>query len=188
MKNNLQTVSALLRLQSRRVEDPVASAALAEAVRRVASIAIVHETLSGSSAEVVLFDEVYDRIVHNAIELSSRPITLSKVGEFGSFDSKVATPLALVITELIHNSLEHGLESSGDTLSVEVSHSDNECLVVVSDNGVGLPEGFNLESSASLGLQIVRTLTENELKGSIKLTRVGLSTQAALNFPTTGKA
>jgi two-component sensor histidine kinase len=188
VKNNLQTVSALLRLQSRRVEDPVASAALAEAVRRVASIAIVHETLSGSSAEVVLFDEVYDRIVHNAIELSSRPITLTKVGEFGSFDSKVATPLSLVITELIHNSLEHGLESSGDTLSVEVSHLDNECLVVVSDNGVGLPEGFNLESSASLGLQIVRTLTENELKGSIKLTRVGLSTQAALNFPTTGKA
>ena len=188
VKNNLQTVSALLRLQSRRVEDPVASAALAEAVRRVASIAIVHETLSGSSAEVVLFDEVYDRIVHNAIELSSRPITLSKVGEFGSFDSKVATPLALVITELIHNSLEHGLEHSGDSLSIEISHGEDECLVVVSDNGVGLPDGFNLENSSNLGLQIVRTLTENELKGSIKLTRVGDATQAALRFPTVGKA
>jgi len=183
VKNNLQTVSALLRLQSRRVEDPVAAAALAEAVRRVASIAIVHETLSATSAEAVLFDEVYDRIVHNAIELSSRPIALSKSGEFGNFDSKIATPLALVITELIHNSLEHGLESSGDSLHVEVQRSEQSCHVIVSDNGVGLPEGFDLESSSNLGLQIVRTLTENELKGSIKLTRVGEATQAQLTFP-----
>lgn len=183
VKNNLQTVSALLRLQSRRVEDPEAAAALAEAVRRVASIAIVHETLSGTSAEVVLFDEVYDRIVHNAIELSSRPIQLSKSGEFGNFDSKIATPLALVITELIHNSLEHGLESAGDQLTVTITRGDRNCVVVVSDNGVGLPEGFDLDSSSNLGLQIVRTLTENELKGSIKLTRVGDATQAALSFP-----
>ena len=187
VKNNLQTVSALLRLQSRRVEDPVASAALAEAVRRVASIAIVHETLSGSSAEVVLFDEVYDRIVHNAIELSTRPIRLSKVGEFGSFDSKIATTLALVITELIHNSLEHGLDQSGDALSVEITFGESDCTVTVSDNGVGLPEGFNLENSSNLGLQIVRTLTENELKGSIKLVRVGGATQAQLRFPINGK-
>ena len=183
VKNNLQTVSALLRLQSRRVEDPIAAAALEEAVRRVASIAIVHETLSGTSAEVVLFDEVYDRIVHNAIELSARPIQLVKSGEFGNFDSKVATPLALVITELIHNALEHGLESSGDSLSVAITHTDNECLVIVSDNGVGLPEGFNIENSSNLGLQIVRTLTENELKGSIKLSRFGEATQAILQFP-----
>ena len=132
-------------------------------------------------------DEVYDRIVHNAIELSSRPITLSKTGEFGNFDSKIATPLALVITELIHNSLEHGLDISGDSLSVEVSHSESECTVIVSDNGVGLPSGFDIEGSSNLGLQIVRTLTENELKGSIKLTRVGDATQATLRFPI-GKA
>ena len=100
---------------------------------------------------------------------------------------RIATPLALVITELIHNSLEHGLESSGDTLSVDITHLENECRVVVSDNGVGLPAGFNLVNSSNLGLQIVRTLTENELKGSIKLTRIGDSTQAALTFPTTGK-
>jgi len=160
----------LLRLQSRRVEDPVAAAALAEAVRRVASIAIVHETLSATSAEVVLFDEVYDRIVHNAIELSSRPISLSKVGEFGNFDSKVATPLALVITELIHNSLEHGLESAGDSLSVEVMRSDVECHVIVSDNGVGpLPKskapaglGTKLYARASQSRYLLRRDYENE--------------------------
>ncbi len=183
VKNNLQTVSALLRLQSRRVEDPEASQALAEAVRRVASIAIVHETLSTSSAETVLFDEVYDRIIHNAIELTERPVRLMKTGEFGVFGAQQATPLALVITELIHNSLEHGLAETGDLLHVDVSIQGDNVVVRVIDNGVGLPSGFSFKDSANLGLQIVRTLTENELKGNIKLSRIGDETQAILTFP-----
>jgi two-component sensor histidine kinase len=183
VKNNLQTVSALLRLQSRRVDDAQASQALAEAVRRVASIAIVHETLSTSSAETVLFDEVYDRIIRNAIELSARPINIDKTGEFGIFGAQQATPLALVITELIHNSLEHGLENEGDQLRVEVENDGSIFTVKVIDNGVGLPDGFTYEGSSNLGLQIVRTLTENELKGQIRLTRAGHETQAVLTFP-----
>jgi len=190
VKNNLQTVSALLRLQSRRVEDPIASAALAEAVRRVASIAIVHETLSASDAESVLFDEVYERIVHNAIELSSRPITLRKVGDFGVLDSQIATPLSLVITELIHNALEHGLADSGDELVIEIHQQEvlvdqmakRSYEISIADNGAGLPEGFDWQTSSNLGLQIVRTLTENELKGSISLKRKGDLTVALLNF------
>ena len=162
VKNNLQTVSALLRLQSRRVEDPIASAALAEAVRRVASIAIVHETLSASDAESVLFDEVYERIVHNAIELSTRPITLRKVGEFGVLDSQIATPLSLVITELIHNALEHGLAESGDELVIDIhqtsrpdSHGEKVSYEIsISDNGAGLPEGFDWQTSSNLDCRL----------------------------------
>lgn len=182
VKNNLQTVSALLRLQSRRVEDPIASAALAEAVRRVASIAIVHETLSASSTETVAFDEVFDRIVHNAIELSTHPIKISKVGSFGTFESITATPLSLVVTELIHNALEHGLENEGDSLRVEIERENGNCHISVIDNGVGLPEGFSWDQSSNLGLQIVKTLTENELKGTIKLTRENNETRAKLTF------
>jgi two-component sensor histidine kinase len=182
VKNNLQTVSALLRLQARRVEDPIASSALEEAIRRVASIAIVHETLSTSSAESVLFDEVYERIVHNAIELSPRPITPQKIGDFGILDAQVATPLALVITELIHNSLEHGLADSGDLVRVEVTRSETTYTIKVIDNGAGLPTDFDWEKSSNLGLQIVRTLTENELKGSISLTRVNDETVAKIVF------
>jgi two-component sensor histidine kinase len=186
VKNNLQTVSALLRLQSRRVEDPIASAALAEAVRRVASIAIVHETLSASSAESVLFDEVYERIVHNAIELSPRAISLKKIGEFGILDSQVATPLSLVITELIHNALEHGLAESGDELCINIDVATTEVArnyeISIMDNGSGLPEGFDWQTSSNLGLQIVRTLTENELKGAISLMRNGDQTVALLKF------
>ena len=182
VKNNLQTVSALLRLQSRRVEDATAKSALEEAVRRVASIAIVHETLSNSSTESVSFDEVYDRIVHNAIELSTHKISVKKVGSFGTFDSQVATPLALVITELIHNALEHGLADSGENLRVEIVRSTKNCEVKIIDDGIGLPTDFNWDQSSNLGLQIVKTLTENELKGSIQLIRVGNETQAVLKF------
>lgn len=182
VKNNLQTVSALLRLQSRRVEDEKAKIALEEAVRRVASIAIVHETLSNSSTESVSFDEVYDRIVHNAIELSTHKISVKKVGSFGTFDSQIATPLALVITELIHNALEHGLANSGENLRVEIVRSTRNCEVKIIDDGIGLPTDFNWDQSSNLGLEIVKTLTKNELKGSIQLIRVGSETQAVLKF------
>ena len=182
VKNNLQTVSALLRLQSRRVEDPTASAALAEAVRRVASIALVHETLSNQSTEFVEFDSVLDQIVKNAISLAPRPIRYEKLGEFGSFDSKVATALSLVIAELIQNALEHGLANSGDLLQVSISKQASNYIVCVSDNGAGLPTDFNLEKSANLGLQIVNTLTQNELAGEIAVNREGALTTARLSF------
>ena len=182
VKNNLQTVSALLRLQSRRVTDPIASSALDEAVRRVASIALVHETLSNQSSEFVEFDLVLDQIIKNALDLNPRSIGYKKIGEFGSFDSKTATALSLVITELIHNSLEHGLSETGDQLTVEISKNGDQYLVSVCDNGSGLPKEFNIEKSANLGLQIANTLTKNELNGSINLVRVENLTRGDISF------
>ena len=182
VKNNLQTVSALLRLQSRRVTDPIASSALDEAVRRVASIALVHETLSNQSSEFVEFDLVLEQIIKNALELNPRSIGYKKIGEFGSFDSKTATALSLVITELIHNALEHGLSETGDQLTVAISKNGNQYLVSVCDNGPGLPEDFNIEKSANLGLQIANTLTKNELNGSINLVRDKNLTRGDISF------
>ena len=182
VKNNLQTVSALLRLQSRRVSDPMASAALDEAVRRVASIALVHESLSNQSSELLEFDQVFEQIVKNALDLNPREIKFKKVGDFGSFDSKTATALSLVVTELVHNALEHGLSKSGDLLSVEILKNGNDYKVAVSDNGVGLPDDFNIEKSANLGLQIANTLTKNELNGSIRLVRLDNLTRGEISF------
>ena len=185
VKNNLQTVSALLRLQSRRIEDPAASAALNEAVRRIASIALVHETLSSSTEASVAFDDVLDRLVTHALELSPRmgELNISRHGELGSLDPRIATPLSLVVTELIHNALEHGLAESGANLTIEVSRLEGSAEIVIFDDGVGLPDGFTILESANLGLQIVRTLTENELKGSIDLIRTNRGTEAKLSFP-----
>jgi two-component sensor histidine kinase len=185
VKNNLQTVSALLRLQARRIDDPAASAALNEAVRRIASIALVHETLSSGTDASVAFDDVLDRLVSHSLELSSRmnELAITRSGELGSLDSVVATPLSLVVTELIHNALEHGLEKGGSTLEILLERSATSATISIIDNGVGLPEGFDLATSSNLGLQIVRTLTENELKGTLVLESTERGTTARLNFP-----
>ena len=185
VKNNLQTVSALLRLQSRRIDDPAAAAALDEAVRRIASIALVHETLSNSTENTVAFDEVLTSLVTHALELSPRmgQLSIERKGQLGSLESRIATPLSLVVTELMHNALEHGLHESGTRLTIELQRYSNEGLITISDDGVGLPEGFDLSTSANLGLQIVRTLIENELKGELKLESTHQGTHAKLRFP-----
>ena len=185
VKNNLQTVSALLRLQARRIEDPGASAALNEAVRRIASIALVHETLSNSRDSSVAFDDVLDSLVTHALELSPRmnELRIDRTGQFGSLEPRIATPLALVITELIHNALEHGLAEEGLALGIHVSSTASELSVTISDDGVGFPEGFDIATSANLGLQIVRTLTENELRGNLSLETDEKETRAVLTFP-----
>ena len=185
VKNNLQTVSALLRLQARRIEDPAASAALNEAVRRIASIALVHETLSSGSDSSVAFDDVLDRLVTHSLDLSSRmnELVITRTGFLGSLDPTIATPLSLVVTELIHNALEHGLEQGGSSLEIALERGETRAHISIIDDGVGLPEGFDLGTSSNLGLQIVRTLTENELKGELVLESAGNKTVARLTFP-----
>lgn len=187
VKNNLQTVSALLRLQARRVQDPTAAAALEEAVRRVSSIALVHETLTKSSAELVEFDGVYELILANAIGLTSADIEFTKVGNFGVLDSKTATNLALILTELIHNAIEHGFEKSDSKktgkLEVAISKSENKIAVQVKDSANNLPKDLNLNSASNLGMQIVTNLVKNELNGTLQIYSANDFTIAEINFP-----
>jgi two-component sensor histidine kinase len=177
VKNNLQTVAALLRLQARRLKAPEARAALEEAVRRVGSIAIVHETLSHAPDEVVDFDDIAGRVAMMAVEVSAPEagVKPSLSGQFGLLPAAVATPLALVLTELLQNALQHGLTRSatgtppGGKLEVAADRRGGQLTVTVTDNGIGLPEDFDLDSTASLGLQIVRTLVVAELGGRLEI-------------------
>jgi two-component sensor histidine kinase len=201
VKNNLQTVAALLRLQSRRLDEPKARAALDEAVRRVGSIATVHETLSHAPEEIVNFDDVAERVAAMAGEVSAAEARVKPVlvGRFGLLPSAVATPLALVLAELLQNALQHGLAQCGlargglargpDTgpdglLEVCVDRTQDRLTVIVQDNGVGLPEEFDLASTTSLGLQIVRTLVVSELGGRLEVKpRAGGGTKAVVDLP-----
>lgn len=185
VKNNLQTVSALLRLQSRRIEDAAAQQALDEAVRRIASIALVHETLATRTAALVECDQVVTSLVTHALDLSPRMNELSIVreGAIGELDSRLATPLALIVTELIHNAIEHGLSQTGTTLGIRGNRASDQVTITVFNDGEPLPENFDLSSSSNLGLQIVRTLTENELDGELKIFHADGQTQAQVIFP-----
>ena len=188
VKNNLQTVSALLRLQARRVEDIGARGALDEAVRRISSIALVHETLSASGKDQVDFDSVVDSLIAHATELALRTprnsaeISVKRLGSIGELNPKIATPLSLIITELVANAIEHGLANSGSKVDVIFSRTGSSCVVKIEDDGAGLPDGFSIKDSSNLGLQIVRTLTENELKGILELTSSDKGTTAQLRF------
>jgi two-component sensor histidine kinase len=194
VKNNLQTVAALLRLQARRLRAPEARAALDEAVRRVGSIAVVHETLSHAPDEVVDFDDVADRVAMMAGEVSAPEVrVIPKItGSFGLLSAAVATPLAMVLTELLQNALQHGFPPAakdsaakdGGLLEVIAVREPERLRVTVADNGVGLPDGFDLDSATSLGLQIVRTLVVSELGGRLRITpRLGSGTEAVVDLP-----
>jgi two-component system, sensor histidine kinase PdtaS len=175
VKNNLQTVSALLRLQGRRLESPEAKQAIEESVRRVRSIALVHETLSREIRETVPFDEVVRplvRLVEEGLQTSERPVRFTVEGEVGDLAPEIATPLAVVLVELLQNAVEHAYPETSDThgdanVRVALSATDQEIRVVVRDTGVGFPPGFSLSRSGSLGLTIARTLVTSELGGVI---------------------
>jgi two-component sensor histidine kinase len=191
VKNNLQTVAALLRLQARRVESPAARTALAESVRRIASIAMVHETLAVSLDERVDFDGIVDRLLHSLSDVAGAGtrVRLKRTGSFGVLPADVATPLVMVLTEIVQNAVEHGFPEDTDvgTVTVTAFRLGRRMSVVAADDGVGLPEGFALEASDRLGLQIVRTLVTSELGGTIEVRPRARSrgTEAVLDVPLT---
>jgi two-component sensor histidine kinase len=172
VKNNLQTVAALLRLQARRVAAPEARAALEESMRRVSSIALVHETLSVSIDESVDFDEIVDRLLGMLSDVSGTRsrITTKRIGSFGVLPAEVATALVLVITELVQNAIEHAFAPGAEGLvEVLADRQRGQLVVTIRDDGVGLPRDFGTENSDRLGLQIVRTLVSAELAGTVEL-------------------
>jgi two-component sensor histidine kinase len=187
VKNNLQTVAALLRLQARRVGTADARAALEESVRRVASIAIVHETLSMSVDEAVEFDGIVDRVAAAAVEVAApeSTVVLRREGTFGVLPAEVATPLAMALNELLLNAVEHGFApGTGGEVVISAHRFRRQLHVSVADTGRGLPEDFDLEAGDRLGLQIVRTLARGELRGAIEMReRVGGGTEAVLVVP-----
>ncbi len=191
VKNNLQTVAALLRLQSRRTSSEEAREALTESVRRVTSIALVHETLSMSVDERVDLDDVVDRVIPmmSDVATTETQVVVRREGLFGVVPAELATPLVMVLTELVQNAYEHAYAPGqrGEVV-VQAERSAKWLDVVISDDGRGLPPGFSLERTDRLGLQIVRTLVESELRGSLSLRRrERTGTEAVLRVPLRGR-
>jgi two-component sensor histidine kinase len=174
VKNNLQTVAALLRLQARRIAVPEGRAELEEAVRRVGAIAVVHETLSQAFEDQVEFDEVADQLTRlvtdvGALRGPGEGIRTGRTGSFGSVSSDVATSLAMVFTELLQNAVEHAfVPGAGGWIGVGCERRGEALRLRVEDDGVGLPPDFDVESSTSLGFSIVSTLVR-ELGGTLSV-------------------
>lgn len=175
VKNNLQTISSLLQLQARRLPGADARAALAESVRRVRSIALVHETLSHESGEDVAFAEIVRPLVQMVAETvtsDDRRIDFRVRGRAGTLPARIATPLAVVLTELLQNTADHAfpperLAAGSCRVEVSLAGDTDEMTVTVADDGVGVASDFDVMTAPGLGLSIVRALVVSDLGGTI---------------------
>ncbi|HEY5303203.1 MAG TPA: sensor histidine kinase [Acidimicrobiales bacterium] len=181
VKNNLQTISSLLRLQARRSDEIETVMALQEAERRVRSIAVVHEVLSREPGEEVVFDEIVRSIVLLVEDtvLALHPVEIVVNGELGTLQTDLATPLALALTELLTNAVEHAFTDFGGpdndhvgVVTLDLSLEDGNAVAEIRDNGRGLDHEFKLDVATSLGLSIVRDLVRSQLNGSIEMMSV----------------
>jgi two-component sensor histidine kinase len=174
VKNNLQTISSLLRLQGRRLTSPEAKEAVAESVRRIRTIALVHETLSREPGEDISFIEIVRplmRLVEEGLQSADRPVTFQAKGDGGRLPATIATPLSVVILELLQNAVDHGFPegSAGGAVMVVLSHDEDELHIQVVNNGIVLSPDFDFAKATGLGLSIVRTLVTTELAGTIEM-------------------
>jgi len=174
VKNNLQTISSLLRLQARRLTHPEAMAAVGESVRRIRTIALVHEALSREVGDDVTFAEIVRplvRLAEEGLQSPDRPIRFTVHGDGGRIPASIATPLSVVLTELLQNAVDHGFPegSGGGSVRVELRNYGNRLDLAVLDDGRGVDPGFRLDEATGLGLSIVRTLVTTELNGSITM-------------------
>ena len=189
VKNNLQTVAMLLRLQ---MDDPKAQAArpaLQESINRILSIAAVHEILAGASLGLVDVRNLAERVAHAVMRNMVRPdqsVELTVGGDAPTLPSQPATSLALAVAELVQNSLEHGFAGRGGHIHIDLTDDGAGVTLTVTDDGRGLPPDFDAHVQANLGIQIIRTLIEEDLGGTFRFARSATGgTAATLIIPKT---
>jgi two-component sensor histidine kinase len=186
VKNNLQVIAALLRMQARRVASDESRRVLADSVNRVLSVAVVHDFLSQHGAQVINIREVSRRIIQQTKQSTLDPtkgITLALEGPSIYLPAQQATACALVINELLQNAVEHGyVRRPGGTITIHLEDQGDWVEIAVIDDGQGLPPDFSLEQVESLGLQIVRTLAQDDLRGDFELFN-GHGVRAIVRFP-----
>lgn len=186
IKNNLQTVADLLSLEMARANGRSPDESLRDSVARIKSIAAAHELLSPDEISTTDITALTQRVAETAQAAQVGPdqnIQVQVDGPTIFLPSKSATAFALVINELVSNSLEHGFKgASAGQVAITLNQTDESVSVQVKDDGIGLVPGFDLVRNAGLGLRIVRNLVEKDLSGSIRL--IGdEGTRAEIQFP-----
>ena len=168
VKNSLQTASSLLHLQSRRVDSDDAKAALAESVRRIRTIGVVHELLSHRSDDEVQFGEILKMLttmIRDSLIDPTHPVEFDIDCDPAVMPNNLTTPLALIASELIQNAIDHARCS---VVTISLRTQPDAVVLTVSDDGIGF--GDEPEPSGSgLGMTIVRTIAQSELGGSLTL-------------------
>jgi len=186
IKNNLQTVADLLSLELSAATSPEVRHSLRDSIGRIKSIAAVHQLLSLEHLRLTDITELARQVCDISLHQLTRPNCCVEADIAGPpiyLPSKQATALALVMNELISNALEHAFPDGQGRLEIRLEQDGPRITVTVTDDGRGLPEDFDLDRNGNLGLQIVRTLVEKDLAGTLRLERAGTGgTRATLTF------
>ena len=174
VKNNLQMVNSLLRIQARRAVHQETRDALSDAQQRISAISAIHDVLSKDVVTNVDVDELTDSIII-AAAAEGTGATVERHGSGGQLPTGIAIPLAMSISELVHNALEH---SRGDLITIDIQRTERELVCVVHDNGAGML------GEPGLGLSIVGDLVVKELRGEFEfLSSDEPGTSAAISIP-----
>ena len=172
-------------MQGRRTDDPEVRLQLTEAVNRILAVSVIHEFLSREDDQMINVRDVCQRIVtqtQRAVVAPGKLISLNVAGPPIYLPSQQATACALVANELVLNALEHAFHGrERGSVSVQLTDLGDQMALVVLDDGVGLPESTGSVDD-SLGLTIVRTLVEGDLKGEFTMERASPGTRASVTF------
>ena len=171
VKNNLQTIISLTRVQARRAQSPETKLALDEVNNRIFAVAQVHEFLSASDSELIQLKEVSRKIakqVRESLLPKESRISIEVEGDAVSLAPRQATACALIVNELVQNAVEHAFEGADGLIRIQLEDIPEGVRIVVVDDGRGLPPGFEWRHSESLGLKIVHTLVQ-DLRGELRL-------------------
>ncbi|MDD1764009.1 MAG: PAS domain S-box protein [Methanobacteriaceae archaeon] len=186
VKNNLQIISSLISLQSNRIDDEETLHLFRKTKNRIQSMALVHEKLyqSGDFTRINLAEYIQDLVLNILGSYqSSERITLEMDCEPVWININTAIPCALIINELVTNSIKHAFphDKTGKII-IKLHQRDDQIIITCTDTGVGLPDDINLLQTSTLGLKLVRALTQ-QLKGKIKiLSTPGTSFEIYINF------
>jgi PAS domain S-box-containing protein len=175
VKNNLQVISSLLDMQARNAEDKDVKDALSESMNRIMTMSLIHSQLyEGSDLSEINMKMFVNRLLGQLQSYQVGDTRISHVIQVDDypFPIAVAVPVGLVINELLSNALKHAFEEK-DEGKIEVILTASESGMInlrVSDDGVGLPPGFDINKSKTLGLRLVKIITEDQLRGTLEVT------------------
>ncbi|WP_206459843.1 sensor histidine kinase [Anaerovorax sp. IOR16] len=184
VKNSLQTIASLLRLQGRRTKNEEAKMILDESMNRILAIATTHELLAKVGVDQVNIRDVLENIKNNTLQYFQKPTTKVAIkieGDNFQVDSEISTSVALVVSELMHNSLQHAFPNRPEGLiHIQITRGQMYSNIEVSDDGKGFD--FELVKGSSLGLNIVISIIKEKLKGNLRIDSGNLGTKINFDF------
>jgi signal transduction histidine kinase len=184
VKNNLQTIASLLRIQARKTDDKAVKAAFSDSINRILSISVTHELLAQNGLDELEIKEVINKILKNSLRenLDGRvKLKIDVTGDNFEISSDKATTIALIVNELVENCIKHAFKGKDNgRITVKVKRGEMKSYISISDDGIGMNEkDFD---KGSIGLQIVKSLVKEKLYGDLNVKTGDKGTEISFGF------